>query len=169
MACETVSPRRAWRSSSPRFQRLAALTPVSRCRQESHAGVHVAWHLAGNASQVSDGAAAVLLARRSAAKRLGLPVIAKFVSAAVVGVPPKIMGYVLQLSFIISCSFAIAHPGLHFALPFYMHLSIARDALDGLCSIVSAPRTLSRVCSSRLACSSLTSTSLRSMRPSQAR
>jgi len=47
---------------------------------------------AGNASQVSDGAAAVLLARRSVAKKLGLPIIGKFVSAAVVGVPPKIMG-----------------------------------------------------------------------------
>jgi acetyl-CoA acyltransferase 1 len=48
----------------------------------------------GNASQVSDGAAAVLLARRSVAKKLGLPIIGKYVSAAVVGVPPKIMGYV---------------------------------------------------------------------------
>ncbi|KAF7304627.1 Acetyl-CoA acetyl transferase [Mycena kentingensis (nom. inval.)] len=47
---------------------------------------------AGNASQVSDGAAAVLLARRSVAKKLGLPIIGKFVTAAVVGVPPKIMG-----------------------------------------------------------------------------
>ena len=47
---------------------------------------------AGNASQVSDGAAAVLLARRSVAKKLGLPILGKFVAAAVVGVPPKIMG-----------------------------------------------------------------------------
>ncbi|KIJ47990.1 hypothetical protein M422DRAFT_28531 [Sphaerobolus stellatus SS14] len=47
---------------------------------------------AGNASQVSDGAAAVLLARRSVAKRLGLPIIGKFITAAVIGVPPRIMG-----------------------------------------------------------------------------
>lgn len=47
---------------------------------------------AGNASQVSDGAAAVLLARRSVAKRLGLPILGKFITASVVGVPPKIMG-----------------------------------------------------------------------------
>ncbi|KZT21138.1 acetyl-CoA acetyl transferase [Neolentinus lepideus HHB14362 ss-1] len=47
---------------------------------------------AGNASQVSDGAAAVLLARRSAAARLGLPVLGKYVASAVVGVPPRIMG-----------------------------------------------------------------------------
>lgn len=47
---------------------------------------------AGNASQVSDGAAAVLLARRSVAKKLGLPILGKFVAAAVVGVPPNIMG-----------------------------------------------------------------------------
>jgi acetyl-CoA acyltransferase 1 len=47
---------------------------------------------AGNASQISDGAAAVVLARRSTAKRLGLPILGKFVTAAVVGVPPKVMG-----------------------------------------------------------------------------
>jgi acetyl-CoA acyltransferase 1 len=46
----------------------------------------------GNASQVSDGAAAVLLARRSVAKRLGLPIVGKFVTASVIGVPPRIMG-----------------------------------------------------------------------------
>ncbi|BFZ57132.1 hypothetical protein PYCC9005_004182 [Savitreella phatthalungensis] len=47
---------------------------------------------AGNASQVSDGAAAVLLMKRSKAKELGLPIIGKYVAAAVVGVPPRIMG-----------------------------------------------------------------------------
>lgn len=47
---------------------------------------------AGNASQVSDGAAAVLLARRSIAKKLNLPILGRFITAAVVGVPPKIMG-----------------------------------------------------------------------------
>lgn len=46
----------------------------------------------GNASQVSDGAAAVLLARRSVAKRLGLPILGKYVTGVVVGVPPRIMG-----------------------------------------------------------------------------
>ncbi|KAI9224680.1 Thiolase, N-terminal domain-containing protein [Blastocladiella britannica] len=47
---------------------------------------------AGNASQVSDGAAAVLLARRSVAEKLRLPILGKFVNFAAVGVPPKIMG-----------------------------------------------------------------------------
>ncbi|KAK0203214.1 Thiolase, N-terminal domain-containing protein [Desarmillaria ectypa] len=47
---------------------------------------------AGNASQVSDGAAAVLLTRRSVAQRLGLPIIGKFVAAVATGVPPRIMG-----------------------------------------------------------------------------
>ena len=46
----------------------------------------------GNASQVSDGAAAVILARRSVAQRLGLPIVGKFVGAAAIGVPPRIMG-----------------------------------------------------------------------------
>ncbi|KAI9664690.1 MAG: 3-ketoacyl-CoA thiolase with broad chain length specificity [Bathelium mastoideum] len=47
---------------------------------------------AGNASQISDGAAAVLLMRRSVAERLGQTVIGKFVSASVVGVAPLLMG-----------------------------------------------------------------------------
>lgn len=47
---------------------------------------------AGNASQVSDGAAAVLLARRSVAEKHGLPIQGKFVSGTVIGVPPAIMG-----------------------------------------------------------------------------
>ena len=46
----------------------------------------------GSASQISDGSAAVLLARRSTARRLGLPIIGKYVASAVVGVPPRIMG-----------------------------------------------------------------------------
>ncbi|CAK7312055.1 3-ketoacyl-CoA thiolase, peroxisomal [Vulpes lagopus] len=47
---------------------------------------------AGNSSQVSDGAAALLLARRSKAEELGLPVLGVLRSYAVVGVPPDIMG-----------------------------------------------------------------------------
>ncbi|NWW23164.1 THIKB thiolase, partial [Falcunculus frontatus] len=47
---------------------------------------------AGNASQVSDGAAAVLLAKRSKAAQLGLPVLGVLRSFAVVGVPPDVMG-----------------------------------------------------------------------------
>ena len=47
---------------------------------------------AGNASQVSDGAAAVILARRSVAEKHGLPIQGKFIAATVVGVPPAIMG-----------------------------------------------------------------------------
>lgn len=47
---------------------------------------------AGNASQVSDGAAAVLLMKRSKAAELGLPVLARFVAFATAGVPPNVMG-----------------------------------------------------------------------------
>jgi len=47
---------------------------------------------AGNSSQVSDGAAAVLVMTRAEATRRGLPILGKFISAAVVGVPPKVMG-----------------------------------------------------------------------------
>lgn len=47
---------------------------------------------AGNASQISDGAAAVLLMRRSVAESLGQPIIGKYVQASVVGVEPLLMG-----------------------------------------------------------------------------
>ncbi|XP_034043894.1 3-ketoacyl-CoA thiolase, peroxisomal [Thalassophryne amazonica] len=47
---------------------------------------------AGNASQVSDGAAAVLIGRRSAVAALGLPVLGILRASAVVGVPPDVMG-----------------------------------------------------------------------------
>jgi len=47
---------------------------------------------AGTSSQVSDGAAAILLARRSVAQKLRLPIVGKFVGAKAVGVPPDIMG-----------------------------------------------------------------------------
>jgi acetyl-CoA acyltransferase 1 len=47
---------------------------------------------AGNASQISDGAAAVLLMKRSTAERLGQQILGKFVSASIVGVAPLLMG-----------------------------------------------------------------------------
>lgn len=47
---------------------------------------------AGNASQVTDGAAVVLLARRSYAEKMGLPIKGRFLSFAAAGVPPEIMG-----------------------------------------------------------------------------
>ncbi|XP_014910224.1 3-ketoacyl-CoA thiolase, peroxisomal [Poecilia latipinna] len=47
---------------------------------------------AGNSSQVSDGAAAVLLGRRAAVEELGLPVLGVLRGSAVVGVPPDLMG-----------------------------------------------------------------------------
>jgi acetyl-CoA acyltransferase 1 len=47
---------------------------------------------AGNSSQVTDGAAAVLLARRSYAEKHGLKVLARFIGFSAVGCPPRIMG-----------------------------------------------------------------------------
>lgn len=47
---------------------------------------------AGTASQTTDGAAAVLLMRRSTAEKLGQRILGKFVCASVVGVPPLLMG-----------------------------------------------------------------------------
>jgi len=47
---------------------------------------------AGNSSQMSDGAAAVLLCSESALKRYNLTPIGKFLGYSVAGVPPEIMG-----------------------------------------------------------------------------
>jgi acetyl-CoA acyltransferase len=47
---------------------------------------------AGNSSQTSDGAGALILASESAVKRFGLTPLARFVSFASKGVPPEIMG-----------------------------------------------------------------------------
>jgi acetyl-CoA acyltransferase len=47
---------------------------------------------AGNSSQMSDGAAAVVLMSEKALKKYGVKPLARFVSFAVAGVPPEIMG-----------------------------------------------------------------------------
>jgi acetyl-CoA acyltransferase len=47
---------------------------------------------AGNSSQTSDGAAAALVMSAKKAQQLGLKPMARFVSFAVAGVPPEIMG-----------------------------------------------------------------------------
>lgn len=47
---------------------------------------------AGNSSQVTDGAAALLLMKRSKALELGQPILGKYVATALAGLPPRIMG-----------------------------------------------------------------------------
>jgi acetyl-CoA acyltransferase len=47
---------------------------------------------AGNSSQTSDGAGALILASENAVKQFGLTPLARFVSYAAKGVPPEIMG-----------------------------------------------------------------------------
>lgn len=47
---------------------------------------------AGNSSQLTDGAAGVLLASRAAAQKYGLPILARWVGFATAGVPPNLMG-----------------------------------------------------------------------------
>ncbi|KAK4998144.1 hypothetical protein LTR60_007688, partial [Cryomyces antarcticus] len=46
----------------------------------------------GNSSQVTDGAAAVLLMKRSKAEEMNQPILAKFCGATVAGLAPRIMG-----------------------------------------------------------------------------
>jgi acetyl-CoA acyltransferase len=69
------------RDTSP--ERLAALRPAFR-----EGGTVTA----GNSSPLTDGAAAVLLASAEAAERYGLQPLARFVTFAVAGVSPEIMG-----------------------------------------------------------------------------
>jgi acetyl-CoA acyltransferase len=81
-ACRTFAadegPRR---DTSP--EALASLKPV----------FHVKGTItAGNSSQTSDGAAAVLVMEREKAASLGLKPLARFVSFAVAGVKPELMG-----------------------------------------------------------------------------
>jgi acetyl-CoA acyltransferase len=65
------------------FEALSKLKPVF----QSDGSV-----TAGNSSQTSDGAAAALVMSARKAKELGLKPMARFVSFAVAGVPPEIMG-----------------------------------------------------------------------------
>lgn len=46
----------------------------------------------GNASQITDGVAALLLMKRSTAEKLGQPIVGKYVSSTVAGLEPRIMG-----------------------------------------------------------------------------
>lgn len=46
----------------------------------------------GNSSQVTDGAAAVMLMKRSKALEMNLPILAKYVGSTVTGLAPRIMG-----------------------------------------------------------------------------
>ncbi|KAB8216887.1 hypothetical protein P875_00053417 [Aspergillus parasiticus SU-1] len=46
----------------------------------------------GNASQITDGAAALVLMKRSRAQELGQPILAKFGGATIAGLEPRIMG-----------------------------------------------------------------------------
>ena len=46
----------------------------------------------GNASQITDGVACLLMMKRETAQRLGQPILAKYVASTVVGLPPRIMG-----------------------------------------------------------------------------
>lgn len=64
-------------------QSLSKIRPAFKSDGSTHAG---------NSSQVSDGASAVLLMRRSVAEQKGYPIEGKFVLCSTVGCPPEIMG-----------------------------------------------------------------------------
>jgi acetyl-CoA acyltransferase len=82
-----VSERLVENDEGPRaattLESLAKLRPVFAARGSV---------TAGNSSQMSDGAAAVLLMSEAAVKRYNVRPLARFVSFSVAGVPPEIMG-----------------------------------------------------------------------------
>ncbi|KAK9241515.1 Thiolase, N-terminal domain-containing protein [Lipomyces tetrasporus] len=71
------------------YEKLAKLKPVF-----SETGATTA----GNSSQISDGASAVLLMSREKADKLGLKPIGRFVTSVVAGVPARIMGIAPSVS-----------------------------------------------------------------------
>jgi len=85
-----VKTRRVEQDEGPRadtsLDSLAKLRPVFRNGQFGGTVT------AGNSSQMSDGAGAVLLASEQAIKDYGLTPLARFVSFSVAGVPPEVMG-----------------------------------------------------------------------------
>ena len=67
-----------------------------------------------NASQITDGGAAVLLMRRDEAERLKVPILAKLVAVTTAGLPPRIMGI-----------------GPSFAIPKLLKMtSVSQDEID---------------------------------------
>ena len=66
-------------------EKLASLKPAF--RKDGKGSV-----TAGNSSGVTDGAAALLVANRSVAQQLGIPIEARLIDYTVVGVEPQIMG-----------------------------------------------------------------------------
>jgi len=87
-------------NGKPRTQQLLFDTDEGVRRDstiEALAGLRPVFHAkgqvtAGNSSQTSDGAAAAIVMSATRAKDLGLKPMARFVSFAVAGVPPEIMG-----------------------------------------------------------------------------
>ncbi|HSN31660.1 MAG TPA: acetyl-CoA C-acyltransferase [Ideonella sp.] len=72
---------------------LAKLKPVfAATRDSSGKPTGMGSVTAGNSSQTSDGAGCLMLASEAAVKRFGLTPLARFVSFAIKGVPPQIMG-----------------------------------------------------------------------------
>jgi len=71
------------------IRRDSTIEALARLRPVFHARGSVT---AGNSSQTSDGAAAVLIMSEERAKAMGLTPLARFVSFAVGGVPPELMG-----------------------------------------------------------------------------
>lgn len=66
------------------YEALAKIRPAFQPHGDKSTG--------GNSSQVTDGAAAVLLMKRSMAQEMGQPILGKFVGATVAGLAPRIMG-----------------------------------------------------------------------------
>ena len=79
----------AWPTPTKDRARTASLESLAKLQPVFHARGSVT---AGNCSQMSDGAAAVLLVSEKVLKEFNLTPLARFAGYAVAGVPPEIMG-----------------------------------------------------------------------------
>jgi acetyl-CoA acyltransferase len=84
-----LSEKRRWVSQDEGARSDSSLEALAKLRPVFAAKGSVT---AGNSSQTSDGAGALILASEDVVKRFGLTPLARFVSFAVRGVPPEIMG-----------------------------------------------------------------------------
>jgi acetyl-CoA acyltransferase len=90
--CRTVATDEGPRADTT-AEGLAKLKPVfAAARDPAGKATGMGSVTAGNSSQTSDGAGALILASEAAVKRFDLKPLARFVSFAVRGVPPDVMG-----------------------------------------------------------------------------
>ena len=92
LAGNTIRVKQAWADTDEGPRQDTTLEGLAKLRPVFRNGQFGGTVTAGNSSQMSDGAAAILLASEQAIKDYGLTPLARFVSFSVAGVRPEVMG-----------------------------------------------------------------------------